>query len=92
MASAVTSKGAQRNVESAVLGLAVAAGLPSTVALFYLLATQSFTFEVRWTLVAVGMATWIGSAAAARQAVSRTLLLAASLLGALREGDRKSVV
>ncbi|HJZ75989.1 MAG TPA: ATP-binding protein [Vicinamibacterales bacterium] len=87
MASAVSTKGAQRNVEAAVLVLAVAAGLPSTIALFYLLATQPFTFEVRWTLVAVVLVTWIASAAAARQMVSRTLLLAASLLGALREGD-----
>src|SRR5262249_32563878 len=87
MASAVSTEGAQRNVEAAVLVLAVAAGLPSTIALFYLLATQPFTFEVRWTLVAVVLVTWIASAAAARQMVSRTLLLAASLLGALREGD-----
>src|SRR5262245_32261073 len=87
MASAVSTKGAQRNVEAAVLVLAVAAGLPSTIALFYLIATQAFSFEVRWTIVAVVLVTWIASAAAARQMVSRTLLLAASLLGALREGD-----
>jgi len=42
---------------------------------------------VRWTIVAVVLVTWIAAAAAARQLVSRTLLLAASLLGALREGD-----
>jgi nitrogen fixation/metabolism regulation signal transduction histidine kinase len=87
MASAVSSKGARRNVEAAVLALVVVAGLPSTLALFYLIATQPFTFEVRWTIVAVVLVTWIASAAAARQMVSRTLLLAASLLGALREGD-----
>jgi len=87
MASAVSSRAAQRNVEAAVLTLAVLAGLPSTIALFYLVATQTFTFEVRWTIVAVVLVTWIASAAAARQMVSRTLLLAASLLGALREGD-----
>jgi two-component system nitrogen regulation sensor histidine kinase NtrY len=87
MASALSSKGARRNVEAAVLLLGVVAGLPSTLALFYLIATQAFTFEVRWTIVAVVLVTWIASAAAARQMVSRTLLLAASLLGALREGD-----
>ena len=87
MASAVSSRGAQRNVEGAVLLLAVTAGLPSTVALLYLITTQAFSFEVRWTIVAVVLVTWIASAAAARQMVSRTLLLAASLLGALREGD-----
>src|SRR5262245_32050667 len=87
MASAVSSKGARRNVEAAVLVLAVIAGLPSTLALFYLMATQPFTFEVRWTIVAVVLVTWIAAATAARQMVSRTLLLAASLLGALREGD-----
>jgi nitrogen fixation/metabolism regulation signal transduction histidine kinase len=63
------------------------AGLPATAALFYLLATEPFTFEVRWTIVAVVLVTWIAAAASARQLVSRTLLLAASLLGALREGD-----
>ena len=87
MASAVSSRGAQRNVEAAVLGLTTLAGLPSAAALFYLLATESFTFEVRWTIVAVVLITWIAAAAAARHLVARTLLLAASLLGALREGD-----
>jgi PAS domain S-box-containing protein len=87
MASAVSSRRAQRNVEAAVLGLTTLAGLPSAAVLFYLLATGSFTFEVRWTIVAVVLVTWIAAAAAARQLVSRTLLLAASLLGALREGD-----
>jgi nitrogen fixation/metabolism regulation signal transduction histidine kinase len=87
MASAITGRSAQRNVEAAVFALGVIAGLPSTVALFYLVATQPFTFEVRWTIVAFVLVTWIASASAARQIVSRTLLLAASLLGALREGD-----
>ena len=37
--------------------------------------------------MAVALATWVASAAIARQLVARTLLLAANLLGALREGD-----
>jgi len=87
MASAVSNRGAQRNVEAAVLGLGVMAGLPSTAVLFYLLATETFTFEVRWTIIAIVLVCWIASAAAARQTVARTLLVAANLLGALREGD-----
>src|SRR5262249_35464065 len=87
MASAVSNRGAQRNVEAAVLGLALVAGLPAAAMLFYLLATETFTFEVRWTIVAIVLVCWIACAAAARQIVSRTLLVAANLLGALREGD-----
>src|SRR5262249_32173271 len=87
MASALSNRGAQRNVEAAVLGLSLLAGLPAAAILSYFLATQSFTFEVRWTIVAVVLVCWIASAAAARQIVSRTLLVAANLLGALREGD-----
>src|SRR4051812_1166211 len=87
MASALSSSRTQRNVEGAVLGLAVAAGLPSTAILFYLLSTETFSFEVRWTIVTGVLVCWLASAAMARQIVSRTLLVAASLLGALREGD-----
>jgi nitrogen fixation/metabolism regulation signal transduction histidine kinase len=87
MASAVSSSHAQRNVEAAVLALVLIAGLPSAAVLFYLLSTQAFSFEVRWTIVAVVLVCWIASAAAARQLIARTLLVSATLLGALREGD-----
>jgi len=87
MASALKSSRAQRNVEASVAALAIGAGLPSTAILFYLLSTEAFSFEVRWTLITVVLVCWLASAAMARQLVSRTLLLSASLLGALREGD-----
>jgi nitrogen fixation/metabolism regulation signal transduction histidine kinase len=87
MASAVSNRGAQRNVEAAVLALALIAGLPSSAVLFYLLSIQAFPFEVRWTIVAVVLVCWTASATVARQLVARTLLVSASLLGALREGD-----
>jgi len=87
MASALSSSRAQRNVEATVLGLGVAAGLPAAAGLFYLLSTGSYTFEVRWTIVAAVLVCWIGSAAMAQHIVSRSLLVSASLLGALREGD-----
>jgi nitrogen fixation/metabolism regulation signal transduction histidine kinase len=87
MASALRGSRAQRNVEASVLALAIGAGLPSTAILFYLLSTEAFSFEVRWTIITVVLVCWLASAAMARQLVSRTLLLSASLLGALREGD-----
>jgi two-component system, NtrC family, nitrogen regulation sensor histidine kinase NtrY len=76
-----------RNLERAVLLLALGAGLPAAVALVYIMWGQSYTFEERWTLVSIVAAAWIGTAAAAYQMVTRALYLQANLLGALREGD-----
>ncbi len=76
-----------RSLEHSVLLLAVAAGLPSTLALVYVMWGQAYSFEVRWTLAVVVLAVWCGSAALAYQMVQRVLLLQANLLGALREGD-----
>jgi two-component system, NtrC family, nitrogen regulation sensor histidine kinase NtrY len=76
-----------RNVEQSVLVLGLVAGLPAGVALLALTWGQAYSFEVRWTIVTVVIAVWLGSATIARQLVERTLLLAANLLGALREGD-----
>jgi two-component system, NtrC family, nitrogen regulation sensor histidine kinase NtrY len=87
MASALNNSRAQRNLEDSVLGLAVLAGLPSSAILLYLLWAQAFSFEVRWTIVTIVLIAWLASAAVARQLVARTFLLAANLLGALREGD-----
>ena len=76
-----------RSLERAVLLLAFIAGLParrwrsSTC-----LGQQEYSFEVRWTVIAVVLAVWIGSAALAFQMVTRVLFLQANLLGALREG------
>jgi hypothetical protein len=86
MVSAASSR-PHRNLEGTIHGLGLLAGFPSSVILLYLMWTQAFSFEVRWTIVAIVVVTWLSSAAVARQLVTRTLLLAANLLGALREGD-----
>src|SRR5262245_61874464 len=86
MASAISPSRA-RNVEQSVLVLGLVAGLPASLALLALTWGQAYSFEVRWTVVTVVIAVWLGSATIARQLVERTLLVAANLLGALREGD-----
>ena len=75
------------SVEQAVMGLTLLGGLPAALALAWILWSQSYTFEVRWTLAAVVVAVWVSCAAAAHQMVTRVLYLAANLLGALHEGD-----
>jgi nitrogen fixation/metabolism regulation signal transduction histidine kinase len=75
------------SLERSVLLLTVIAGLPAALALVALMWGEPYSFEVRWTLAAVVLAIWIGAAALAWQIVTRTLLVAANLLGALREGD-----
>ena len=75
------------SVEQAVFGLCLLGGLPAAIALTWIVWGQNYSFEVRWTLAAVVLVVWIGCAAAAFQMVTRTLYLAANLLGALHEGD-----
>jgi nitrogen fixation/metabolism regulation signal transduction histidine kinase len=87
MASALPHNRVQRNLERSVLVFGILAGLPASLLVLYLTWGQSYSFEVRWTVTAIVLATWLGCAAAARQFVSRTLFLSANLLGALREGD-----
>src|SRR4051812_14252408 len=86
MASAASER-AQRNVERSVGLLALAGGLPASVALLWILWSQQYSFEVRWTTAVVVVLVWVGAAALARQIVTRTLYVSANLLGALREGD-----
>jgi two-component system, NtrC family, nitrogen regulation sensor histidine kinase NtrY len=81
------SRSGQRSLEESVLRLALIAGLPAALALFFLMWGQAYSLEVRWTLTALVLLVWIGSAALAHQMVQRALLLQANLLGALREGD-----
>jgi len=76
-----------RNLEQSVLALGVLGGLPASVVLLALTWNQPYSFEVRWTVVTIIAIVWLGSATIARQMVSKTMLLAANLLGALREGD-----
>ena len=63
------------------------AGVPAGLALLYLTWNEQYSFEVRWTIISIVLAVWIGSAALAYQMVTRVLFLQANLLGALREGD-----
>src|SRR5262245_10289353 len=75
------------SVEQAVMALVVLGGLPAALALAWIVWGQNYSFEVRWTLVAVVIAVWVTCAVAAHQMVTRVLYLAANLLGALHEGD-----
>src|SRR3954470_24089298 len=58
------------SLEQAVLGLALLAGFPATVALAWIVRGQNYSFEVRWTLAAVVAVVWIGSAIASYQLVT----------------------
>jgi nitrogen fixation/metabolism regulation signal transduction histidine kinase len=75
------------SLEQAVVGLSLLGGLPAAVVLMWIVWGQSYSFEVRWTLVAFVLVVWIGCALVAHQMVTRVLYLAANLLGALHEGD-----
>jgi two-component system nitrogen regulation sensor histidine kinase NtrY len=86
MAFAIT-RSPVRNLERSVSALVLLAGLPAGIILFLVTWPQPYAFEVRWTVVALITASWVVCAVAAGRLVQRSLLLAASLLGALREGD-----
>src|SRR3954451_1172715 len=75
------------SLEQAVVGLCLLGGLPAAIALAWIVWGQNYSFEVRWTLAAVILLVWVGSAMVAYQMVTRVLYLAANLLGALHEGD-----
>ncbi len=70
-----------------MLGLAVVAGLPGSAIVLYFVWSQAYSFEVRWTIAALILIVWMGASVLARAWVTRTLFVAANLLGALREGD-----
>lgn len=76
-----------RNLEVAIFLLVLLGGLPAVVVSGVFLWRQELTPEVRWTLVVLIGAVWIGAAVSARQLAVRSLNLVANLLGALREGD-----
>ena len=77
----------QPSIEQSVLALGVLAGLPASILVLYRIWAEPYSFEVRWTITATVLFVWLGAAAAARQVVTKMLLVAANLLGALREGD-----
>jgi two-component system nitrogen regulation sensor histidine kinase NtrY len=76
-----------RNLERSVTALVLLGALPMGIVLLVLSWPQISTFDAPWTLVVVILGIWIGCAIFAGRLVQHTLLLAASLLGALREGD-----
>lgn len=76
-----------RNLERALTLLVLVGALPAVAISLVFLWRQDATPEVRWTLVALVVGTWIAAASAARQLAVRSLHLIANLLGALREGD-----
>ncbi len=76
-----------RNLERTVTALCLLGGLPLGLTLLVLSWPQISAFDAPWTLVVLLVGIWIGCAIVAGRLVQHTLLLAASLLGALREGD-----
>lgn len=80
-----------RNLERSLTLLVLIGGAPALVVGWYVVwfaqLTTPMVPEVRWTLTAAMLLTWIISASVARQMVVRSLQLVANLLGALREGD-----
>jgi two-component system nitrogen regulation sensor histidine kinase NtrY len=87
LAAPARPRTAHRSLEHSVLLLVVFAGLPAALALLYVLWGETYSFEIRWTLVALVLIVWLGSAIFAYHMVQRVLFLQANLLGALREGD-----
>ena len=87
MASKNPNSRVHRSLERSVFLLAVIAGLPAALAVIALTWGNDYSFEVRWTITAIIVIVWFGAAAASRQLVMNTLLVASNLLGALREGD-----
>ena len=84
-----------RNLELSLTLLVLGGGAPAVLVSLALLWRSDMpaewrwmaTPELRWTLTAAVLFTWIISASVARQLVIRSLQLMANLLGALREGD-----
>lgn len=86
-AEGAKARRAQVSVERTVLLLVLLGGAPAVAIVVVALWRQPYSFEVRWTLTALVLAVWASCAVFAKQAVSRVLLVAANLLGALREGN-----
>lgn len=76
-----------RNLELALLLLALGGALPAVVVAMVFVWTGTLAPEVRWTLTLAVFGAWAAAAWSARQLAVRSLNLVANLLGALREGD-----
>jgi nitrogen fixation/metabolism regulation signal transduction histidine kinase len=86
-AAAGRGRRVQVSVEQSVFLLALLGGAPAIAMVLILLWWQPYSFEVRWTATVFVLGIWFACAAFAKQIVARVLLVAANLLGALREGD-----
>lgn len=77
----------QVSVEQSVFLLGLLGGAPAVAIALLLLWWQPYSFEVRSAAMVLVIGAWILCASFAKQTVARVLLVAANLLGALREGD-----
>jgi nitrogen fixation/metabolism regulation signal transduction histidine kinase len=73
--------------EGRLLLMALAAGLPGSVAALVILWTGDYTPKVQWTLTVLIGGCWLGFSFALRERVVFPLQTLANLLAALREGD-----
>jgi PAS domain S-box-containing protein len=76
-----------RNLELSLTLLVLIGGFPGVAVAAALLWGSAWPAELRWTLVAAIVLTWVISASVAQQLSVRSLQLVTNLLGALREGD-----
>ena len=83
----MTHRPRARNLELALTLLVLGGGAPAVGVALVLLWRTAMPGELRWTLTAAVLLTWMISASVARQLAVRSLQLVANLLGALREGD-----
>jgi len=74
-------------LERVVLALALAAGLPGSIAALALLWTGGYSLNLQITLTLLIAVMWLGLAWTARGRVVHSLLTLANMMGALREGD-----
>lgn len=83
----MSSRPRARNLELSLTLLVLVGGAPAVLVAIVMLWRTEMPAEVRWTLTAATVLTWVFAASMARQLVVRSLQLVANLLGALREGD-----
>lgn len=83
----MTHRPRARNLELALTLLVLGGGAPAVGVALVLLWRTAMPGELRWTLTAAVLLTWIISASVAQQLAVRSLQLVTNLLGALREGD-----
>lgn len=84
----MTTRPRARNLELALTWLVLVGGAPAVFASIWLAWRDTEMLpELRWTIAIIVVLTWVISASAAHQIVTRSLQLITNLLGALREGD-----